>query len=107
MLTWQFLNDVAGIATLGSANKKLDLAHWTQYLLPAEEISRLMKVPILKGDLCMLRDKAAAARLFLTGERIFALTTSPILALDMADGCIRQWPELGVHTKFGKKAMGM
>ena len=38
MLTWQFLNDVAGIATLGSANKKLDLARWTQYLLPAEEI---------------------------------------------------------------------
>ena len=28
----------AGVATLGSANKKLDLTRWTQYLLPAEEI---------------------------------------------------------------------
>ena len=69
-----------------------------------EEINCLMKVPVPKGDLCMLRDKAAAARLFLTGERISALTTSPILALDMVDGSVRQWPELGVHTKFGKKA---
>ena len=38
MLTWQLLRDVAGVATLGSANNKLDLAQWTRYLLPAEEI---------------------------------------------------------------------
>ena len=69
-----------------------------------DEISRLMEVPVPKDDLCLLRDKAAAARLYLTGERISALTTSPILALDLPDRCVRQWPELGVHTKFGKKA---
>ena len=57
-----------------------------------------------KDDLCLLRDRAAAARLYLTGERISALATSPILALDLPDRCVRQWPELGVHTKFGKKA---
>jgi DNA primase len=38
MLTWQLLKDIAGVATLGSANKKLDLTRWTRYLLPAEEI---------------------------------------------------------------------
>ena len=35
-----------------------------------EEINRLMEVPVPKDDLCLLRDKAAAARLYLTGERI-------------------------------------
>lgn len=38
MLTWQLLHDVAGVATLGSASKKLDLSRWARYLLPAEEI---------------------------------------------------------------------
>jgi len=38
MLTWQLLRDIAGVATLGSANKKLDLACWLRHLLPAEEI---------------------------------------------------------------------
>ena len=69
-----------------------------------DEIYRLTSITIPKEDLCLLRDRAAAARLFLTGERISALVTSPILALDLRDRCVRQWPELGVHTKFGKKA---
>lgn len=38
MLTWQCLKDVAGVATLGSANKKLDVSRWMRHLLPAEEI---------------------------------------------------------------------
>ena len=38
MLTWKTLRDIAGVATLGSASKKLDLTHWARYLLPAEEI---------------------------------------------------------------------
>ncbi len=45
MLTWQLLRDIAGVATLGSANKKLDLSRWTRYLLPAEEI-----VAVLDND---------------------------------------------------------
>ena len=69
-----------------------------------EEINRLMEVSVPEDDLCLLRDKAAAARLYLTGERISALTTSPILAFNLSDRSVRQWPELGVHTKFGKKA---
>jgi integrase len=69
-----------------------------------QEIKQLMELHAPKDDLCLLRDKAAAARLYLTGERISALATSPILALDLPDRSVRQWPELGVHTKFGKKA---
>ncbi len=38
MLAWQLLRDVAGVATLGSASKKLDLERWGRYLLPAEQI---------------------------------------------------------------------
>ena len=38
MLTWKILRDIAGVATLGSASKKLDLAQWARYLLPAKEI---------------------------------------------------------------------
>lgn len=45
MLTWQLLRDIAGVATLGSASKKLDLKRWMQYLLPAEEI-----VAVLDND---------------------------------------------------------
>jgi transposase len=33
------------VATLGSANKKLDIARWIRYLLPAEEI-----VAVLDND---------------------------------------------------------
>ncbi len=69
-----------------------------------DEIYRLTSIAVPKDDLCLLRDRAAAARLYLTGERISAFATSPILALDLRDRCVRQWPELGVHTKFGKKA---
>ncbi len=38
MLAWQMLRDVAGVASLGSASKKLDQSKWARYLLPAEEI---------------------------------------------------------------------
>jgi len=35
-----------------------------------QEIKQLMEIQVPKDDLCLLRDKAAAARLYLTGERI-------------------------------------
>ncbi len=38
MLAWKLLRDVAGVVTLGSASKKLDLERWGRYLLPAEQI---------------------------------------------------------------------
>ena len=52
----------------------------------------------------MIRDQAAAALLFVSGMRASALVTLPISALDLENLTVRQWPELGVHTKNGKKA---
>jgi hypothetical protein len=37
------------------------------------------------GDLAHWRDRAAAARLFLTGERALDLVTSPIEAINLED----------------------
>jgi integrase len=69
-----------------------------------EEIKCLAKVPVPSGDLALLRDRAAAAMLFLSGARAGAFTSLPIQAVDIPGRAIRQWPELGVHTKFGKTA---
>ncbi|PKN90987.1 MAG: hypothetical protein CVU44_21240 [Chloroflexi bacterium HGW-Chloroflexi-6] len=55
-------------------------------------------------DLAHWRDRAMAARLFLTGERASAAVTSPISAINFDDLSLKQWPELGVKTKNGKKA---
>jgi len=42
--------------------------------------------------------------LFLSGSRAGAFTSLPIQAVDIPGRAIRQWPELGVRTKFGKRA---
>ena len=69
-----------------------------------EEILQLVAVPHDEGDLALLRDKAAAALLFLSGARASAFTTFPISALDLSARTLHQWPELGVATKNGKHA---
>jgi len=69
-----------------------------------DEVSRLAALQTEEGDLAMMRDKAAAAMLFLSGMRASAFTTMPIQAVDLANLSIRQWPELGVKTKNGKIA---
>lgn len=69
-----------------------------------EEILQLTSVPNDEGDLALLRDKAAAALLFLSGARASALTTFPISAVDQPARTLRQWPEMGVATKNGKHA---
>ena len=69
-----------------------------------EEILQLIAVPHDESDLALLRDKAAAALLFLSGARASAFTTFPISALDLPARTLRQWPELGVATKNGKRA---
>jgi integrase len=62
-------------------------------------VSRLHTIPDT-----LLRDQAAAALLFLSGMRGSAFVTLPISALDLENLTVRQWPELGVHTKNSKKA---
>lgn len=69
-----------------------------------EEVMSLISLPVPKDSLALLRDQAAAAMLFLSGMRASAFTTLPISAVDLENLTLRQWPELGVHTKNGKKA---
>ena len=51
-----------------------------------------------------LRTKASGAFLFLGGLRVTAFVTLPILAIDINNLSVKQWPELGVRTKNNKKA---
>jgi len=70
----------------------------------AEEVIQLATFPIREDDLALRRDQAAVAMLFLSGMRASAFTTLPVSAVNLADRSIRQWPELGVLTKNGKRA---
>jgi len=69
-----------------------------------EEVQTLISVPVPENNLALLRDQAAAAMLFLSGMRASAFTTLPISGVDLENLTLRQWPELGVHTKNSKKA---
>jgi len=69
-----------------------------------DEVRRLIAYPVAQDDLALLRDQAAAALLFLSGMRGSAFVTLPISAIDLENLTVRQWPELGVHTKNSKKA---
>jgi integrase len=50
------------------------------------------------------RIKAAAVFWFLSGIRIGAFVTLPIKAIKLNDMSLKQWPSLGVRTKFNKHA---
>jgi integrase len=69
-----------------------------------EEVLQLIAIPHGEEDLAPQRDKAAAAMLFLSGARASAFATLPIAAVDLPARILRQWPELGVATKNGKRA---
>ncbi len=51
-----------------------------------------------------LRIQAAAAFLFLSGLRVGAFVSLPLRAVKLDSREIRQWPNLGVQTKFAKHA---
>ncbi len=60
-----------------------------------------------QAEVTTLREKrvqAAAVFWFLSGIRIGAFVTLPVLAVDLDNLTVKQWPKLGVHTKFGKHA---
>jgi integrase len=50
------------------------------------------------------RIKAAASLLFLSGMRVGAFVSLPLEAIDLDQRTIKQWPSLGVRTKFKKHA---
>lgn len=61
---------------------------------------------IANADVYSLRDKrirAAAVFWFLSGIRIGAFVTLPIKAIDLDNLSVKQWPDLGVKTKFNKR----
>lgn len=67
-----------------------------------DEIKAIAAAPVTT-----LRDKrtrAAAVFWFLSGIRIGAFVTLPIKAINISKRTVMQWPSLGVHTKFTKKA---
>ena len=69
-----------------------------------EEVLKLISVQPESNDFAFQRDQAAAAMLFLSGMRASAFTTLPLSAVCVVDRSIKQWPELGVKTKNGKRA---
>lgn len=69
-----------------------------------EQVIQLATFQIEESDLALQRDQAAAAMLFLSGMRASAFTTLPISAIDIPNQSVKQWPELGVKTKNGKRA---
>lgn len=71
-----------------------------------EEILCIARMEVDPRDLSMLRDRAAAVMLFLSGMRAGAFASTPIKAFDMNKFCVYQWPkEYGVKTKNNKKAV--
>lgn len=67
-----------------------------------DEIRAIAKAPV--NSLRERRIRAAAVFWFLSGIRIGAFVTLPIKAVDIENLTIKQWPKLGVHTKFQKHA---
>lgn len=69
-----------------------------------EEALQLARVETEAGDLVRQRDQAAAALLYVSGMRAGALGSLPLQALDVSHREVKQWPSLGVKTKWGKSA---
>ena len=67
-----------------------------------EEIIAIAQAPV--QTLKERRIRAAAVFWFLSGIRIEAFVTLPIKAVDIENRKIKQWPKLGVRTKFQKHA---
>lgn len=51
------------------------------------------------------RIRAAAVFWFLSGIRVGAFVTLPLMAVDLDRRMVKQWPSLGVRTKFSKHAV--
>jgi integrase len=73
----------------------------THVFYTIEEVRRLIETPD-HGNLRLIRSKAAAAFLFLSGCRADAFVTLPINCIDLDKRTVQQLPEMGVRTKFKK-----
>lgn len=69
-----------------------------------DDILKIARLRFSEEDVALRRDQACAVMLYLSGMRIGAMGTLPIMAVDMEECSVKQWPEMGVHTKNGKGA---
>jgi integrase len=69
-----------------------------------QEVSKLATSKLPQDLIVYQRDQAAAAMLFLSGMRAGSFVSLPIKAVDINQRQIKQWPSLGVRTKFKKHA---
>jgi site-specific recombinase XerD len=95
---------------------EIDLTLWINSLRAREYVQRysepekytigeVLKLVAVPGDsLRMRRERAAVAFIFLSGMRVGAFTTLPIVAVNLDALEVRQWPQLGVQTKNGDAA---
>lgn len=67
-----------------------------------EEIKKIVSAPI--STIGEKRIRASAVLWFLSGIRIGAFVSLPLSAVDLENLTIKQWPKLGVRTKFKKHA---
>lgn len=94
-------------------------AHWIEDLTPPkvsrgtnmdyvtlEDVLKIARLKIDRGNLALQRDQAMSAMLFLSGARAGAITSLPIKAvhLDTEFPHIEQKPSLGVNTKNNQSA---
>lgn len=70
------------------------------------EVETFLTLPRDTNSFTRFRDQAAVAMLFASGMRIDALVTMPIHCASMETHPpeLKQWPSLGVRTKFSKAA---
>jgi integrase len=66
------------------------------------EVRAIAVAPVRKAR--ERRIRAAAVFLFLSGVRVGAFVTLPLMAVDLDRRTVKQWPKLDVRTKFGKHA---
>lgn len=67
-----------------------------------EDVRKIAALPA--STLADQRDIAAVALLFLSGMRVGAFTSLTVGCVDLRRRAVRQFPELGVRTKGGKRA---
>ena len=67
-----------------------------------EEIKKIVSAPV--STIGEKRIRASAVLWFLSGIRIGAFVSLPLSAVDLDNLSIKQWPKLGVRTKFKKHA---
>lgn len=69
-----------------------------------DEVKQLIAAPTTEDTWILKRNQAAAAMLFLSGARDGSFCSWSLQCVNLKECSIKQWPELGVHTKNGKSA---